>query len=238
VLLATDPARVAASVTNAACNLAAEPGADSESWLAAMEAAAPLCRDVDTCLKAGQVAAWRCGMAHYRRGALAIVPELPADLLAAALRLPDGVDASREAVVETLGDPWRPLASAGKEWRPAGLALVARTGGFRGFGGPFISPPEVFAKDGALFAFDSEVCWSLHADAFGVTFRRFGPELPKGTLEGGGSFTLDECGVARKGPLVGEFPVLRRSSSSASDGDTLAATLPRSHRIYLVAAVG
>lgn len=184
------------------------------------------------------MAAWRCGLAHYRAGALALVPLLPERVAAAALQLSEGVSPEPQALLQALRDPWRPPSSFGGAWRPRGLALVARAGGFRGFGGPFVSPPEVFLQGGTLFAFDAEFCWSLHADGFGVTFKRHGPELPKGNPEKGGAFTIDPQGQARKGVLSGEFPVLKNSTSAASNEDTLAVTVPRSHRIYLVAAVG
>ena len=57
---------------------------------------------------------------------------------------------------------------------------MAVIGGFRGFGGPFVSPPEVVQAEGGIFAFDSEYCHELHADCFGATLKRYGKDLPPG----------------------------------------------------------
>jgi hypothetical protein len=236
-LLSKDPRRVAAALSNASIHLARTPGARLSEWVRIMRGLASRTDDVDACLRAGQVAAWRCGMAHYREGALRAVADLPDALARAALDLPAGFSASKDRLLETLADRWRRPETAGEPYGPSGLAIVARAGGFRGFGGIFVAPPEVFTLHGTLYAFDSESCWSLHADLFGATLQRYGPDLPGGSVEKDGLFKLFPDGTVQKGGLSGSFPLLKGHRSLASDGTTLAVTLPRSHRIYLVAAV-
>ena len=235
-LLAQEPRRVAAAVTNGALNLAAQPGARGGEWLQDMQRLAPLCPSVELYLKAGQVAAWRCGIAHFRTGALALLSDLPDEVLFLALALSGIPRPERAALLKSLQDPWADPKRSGLEGRP-GLAIVARVGGFRGFGGPFLAPPEVFALDGQLYAFDPGACWSLHAGCFGATFQRYGPDLPKGDLQQGGAFTVAQSGEVRRAGLACSFPVLSGAKSFASNGTTLAVTLHRSHRIYLVAEV-
>lgn len=236
-LLAKEPRKLAAALSNASVNLAKVPGARLADWLGLMRGLASRTEDVAAYLQAGQVAAWRSGMAHYREGALRILARLPDPLAHAALGLPAGFSASRDQLLEALSDRWRRPETAGAPFGPKGLAIVGRIGGFRGFGGLFLAPPEVFTLRGALYAFDSESCWSLHADLFGATLQRYGPSLPDGSVEKDGLFKLFPDGTVRKGGLSGNFPLLKGHRSLASDGTTLAVTLPRSHRIYLVAAV-
>ena len=236
-LLSKEPLRLAAALSNGAHTLASVPGARLADWVGLMHGLASRTQDVDAYLKAGQVAAWRCGMAHYREGALRVLADLPDSLARAALALPPDFAAGREQLLEVLSDRWRRPETAGQPCSPKGLALVARAGGFRGFGGPFLAPPEVFTLHGTLYAFDAEACWSLHADLFGTTLQRYGPTLPEGSVEKDRLYKLFPDGQVQKGDLAGSFPLLRGHRSLASDGTTLAVTLPRSHRIYLVAAV-
>lgn len=235
--LAEDPRRVAAALSNAAHNLSVQPGARPEEWLEIMEKLAPISPSADVYLKAGQVAAWRCGMAHYRKGALSLLPELPEEALRVALSLSAGIRSSIEEIQSALEDPW---ASPEKAETPRGagrLSIVGRVGGFRGFGGPFITPPEVFSLEGQLYAFDAECCWSVHADCFGATFQRYGPDIPKGELGQGDLFSVGSGGIIRNGTITASFPVFAMVRSWASDGTTLALTLERSHNVYLVAVV-
>ena len=64
-LLAEDPRRVAGAVTNALYNLSVEPNAKAELWLREMKEIAAHCADAGEFLAAGQVLAWRAGLAQY-----------------------------------------------------------------------------------------------------------------------------------------------------------------------------
>ncbi|MFW5637295.1 MAG: hypothetical protein ACOC3A_11600 [Thermodesulfobacteriota bacterium] len=89
-LIASEPKKLPAAVINALCNLSVERGADPDKWIDTAISVAPLCPDGRTFLKAGQAAAWRWGMAHYREGALSLLPDLPTAVTAAILDLPEG----------------------------------------------------------------------------------------------------------------------------------------------------
>jgi len=87
------------------------------------------------------VAAWRSGLVRYRQAALRAATSLPAPVAAAALGLPLGTDVG--AVLERhASDPWwwpGQAAAASRGMAPA----VSRFGGFRGFGGPWLTLPLV-----------------------------------------------------------------------------------------------
>jgi len=86
--LAAAPRAVVCAVTNALYNLALSPTARPNEWMQLMRETAPFCPDVDTLLKVGQVAAWQCGMAHYRQGALEICRTLDEKIVCAVLSAP------------------------------------------------------------------------------------------------------------------------------------------------------
>ncbi|MBI2839214.1 MAG: hypothetical protein HYX75_12930 [Acidobacteria bacterium] len=239
-LLASDPRRITASVSNAVHTLSLEPAARPVEWIDRMTAIIPLCTGVDQFLDAGKVEAWRCGMAHYRAAAIDIWQRLPDSLKYAALHIDgSGKQMSLADVLAGLSDPW--WVPGSERRRDREIVLVAAAGGFRGFGapfgGPFIAPPEVTCVDGTLYVLDTDSCWTLHADCFGATLQRHGAELPKGAgTAWRGQYSITAAGKVTGRGLGASFPWLADSSSSSSSETTLAVTLPRSHKVYLVAA--
>ena len=231
-LLADNPRLVASGVSNAVYNVAQDAGGRYRAWIDAMGRASPYLGDWDVFLKAGVVLAWRLGMAHYREGALAALGTMP-DNLAFGLLAVEG-DWTRSGLMDALRDPW---------WNPSepekkrSLSMARRVGGFRGFGGPFITPPEVIAVEGTIYAFDAEACWTLFSDYYGSSFKRYGADLPQGKPENRKDFQIDKAGGGVKGKVVTPFPPLADWSSYASTQWTLAVSLPQSHYIYLVAAL-
>jgi hypothetical protein len=227
-LLAQAPRRVVAALSNAALALD-----DATRWIEAMAATAPRCSTADELLEVGKVLAWTCGMAHFRDSARAVLARLPDPLafsaIAAGRQAP--LPPTRRELMAALDDPWwRPGLKTG---RPTGLSIVATAGGFRGFGGPFAAPPRVVAAGGRLFAYDNEVCCSLHADAFGATFQRHSKEPPEGAAA---QASVNAAGVVFWRGLTGRVVSLVGPSSLAATDTTLAVTLPHSHKIFLVAA--
>jgi hypothetical protein len=70
-LMAAAPRRLIPALSNAAHQLATTPGARPGQWLDLMERLGQVAADVETLLRAGQVAAWRAGLAHFREPAAA-----------------------------------------------------------------------------------------------------------------------------------------------------------------------
>ncbi len=220
-LVAEDPRRVIGSLSNAMHHLASTPDARPEGWIALMKKAAPLAGDVSSLLQAGQVAAWRSGLAHYREGALNVAKRLPAPLVHAALGVADG---NPTTLLEKLSsDPWYHPDHSTEPGK-----IVARTGSFRGFGGPFIAPPKVVHAHGHWIATSGDDQWIVTADAFGATFHRLtGESVPppsrpdRSALNG---LTLP--------PDYGE------ATSLATDGSTLAVTTAFTHALLFFQTKG
>lgn len=212
--VAVRPQPVTAALSNAALNIEATPGARLEEWLARVVQIAAHTRDSEALLRAGQVAAWRSGMAHFRDGALRVASTLPEGVARAALSLPKG--ASVAGTLKRLtANPWYdPLAGDA-----IGQHLY-RLGGFRGFGGPFAGLPVAGLLEGHLAAQCGDETWLVFADSFGATLKRAAaPEVKRQTLVAHG----------------GRAAVVKEPASTASDGKTVAITTARSYHVFVMA---
>lgn len=177
-LLAVDGPRVIAAVTNALDTLARTGGARPAQWIDLMRAVAPSAGDPDALLAAGQVAAWRSGMAAYRAGALDVASRLDPALAATALGMPGEGWEAADFLAAVRADPWFDPDAARLE-ADAGSAPVAgpterppvAVGAFRGFGGSFLRPPAIVeAGEGVgdpVLVSDGEDRFAVFADAFG-----------------------------------------------------------------------
>lgn len=236
-LLATEPAKFATAVTNAVYNLSLTASARPTFWIDAMTDIGSQCRDVASFLEAGKVVAWRAGLAHYRQSALYSVKRIEPELARIALALPESSSAAIETIVERLMiDPWlSPAAAIESGNREKRLRIVSTVGAFRGFGGVFVSPPEVALSEGELVAFDKENCWAITADLFGATFHRIGNSLPEIDNRRRTDFTMDKSGRVTRDSRSAVFAQFAGASSTASNETTLAVTIPHSHSVYLIA---
>jgi len=214
------------ALLNALYNLGMEPAADAERWLRIMVELAQRERRGGVYLDCGKVAAWICGMAHYRDAALSIAPNLPREHLASMLDVAD----AQSDLPQRLADPWLRFDGGARK-----LRLVARSGGFIGFDGPFVEPPDVACFGDRLYAFDRQAAWRVFADRFGVLMRRYGTDLPDGDPQGNTNFRVNRKGEVRIGEHTEAFPQLADCSSQAATAHTLAVALPHSHHIFLVA---
>jgi hypothetical protein len=227
--LAEDARTLVAALSNGLYNLVTTPDCRAQAWIDILKAVAPLCHDQRELLRAGQVAGWRCGLAHLRDGALAVATELPTDVVRAVFGLKANAVVA-DVLLRMIGDPWLDPDQPSAE---SGLRQVAVVGAFRGFGGVFVRPPKVAYHGGSFFAFDGVTCWHVAADVFGSTFHRAGTELPVNEIAG--QLTIDNDGKVKAGRATRTFAHLRGSTSFASSPTTLAVTLPNSHSLYLIA---
>jgi hypothetical protein len=199
-----------------------------------MRRAVPLCAEVDVLLCAGQVAAWRAGMAHYRPGALELLKTLDAPLA----RTIFGLDANAlapdtGALCEALlSNPWHDPANASSGERA--LQLVRRVGAFRGFGGSFLTPPRVVWTGAGFVATDEQESYLIHADAFGATLHRTGESKMQRVSS---PFQLSPAGEVTREELKTTFPVLAKATSSAANQNTLAVTTEFTHSIFFIAVI-
>lgn len=109
------------------------------------------------------VAGWRAGVVALRQEALGHLAQLDPETAAAAL----GMDSGQLAEF-TAAQPADPF------WAPGQLGVVARIGGFRGVGGPWIAPPTSahLTADGTVAIACGDDLWVAHADAFGCRLGR------------------------------------------------------------------
>jgi len=227
--IAEAPERALAAAANALVQLAAAPGAQPESWAGVMGAIAPRAASVDEWLVAGQVAAWRAGLAHYRTSALEAADRLPGSL---ALSLV-GAPADRawpELRARLQADPWHLPAQPAE-----GTRVVARVGSFRGFGGLFPVPPSVAGgSDHFLVASDGDA-WVLYADAWGATFHRASQEDRRAAADRGSLAPRWRGRRIEIGQQAIDVPVRGEVTSAAIASATLAVTSSHSHAVVLVA---
>jgi hypothetical protein len=239
-LIALAPRRVVAALSNAAFNLDQAPSARAAEWLERMLAVIVHCFDIETLIATGQVAAWRAGMPQFRSGALALCPTLPPSVLRTVLDAPgtqispfaEGTVPAADASVERLMR--KRFAYSNADTRS--LISVARLGGFTGFGGQFITPPQLTVIEGSLIAHDHESAWEIHADVFGALLLRR-QSLPHEwkTIRNEQPVTIDPDGRVHWGDLSSLFPELAGAVHFAWDAELLAIVPPRSHYIHLIA---
>ncbi len=230
-LVAENPARLLSALSNALHQLASWPGARAEYWISTLERLAPRAGDADALLALGQLCAWRAGLAHYRKGALAVASALPPDLARSAVGAPPGADwaSVQQALAKS---PWFDPAE-----NASGVRCVGAVGGFRGFGGPFPVPPRVVCVGDHLFVQSGDDVWLLTADAFGATLHRARrdeldgaqprAELPRGVSAGEGHLEVD----GKKVPI----PLGGKATSVAFGASTLALTGSLTHTVVLLA---
>ncbi len=236
-LLAQEPLLFAGSVLNALYNLSISQGTRPNYWIDEMLRIGAECDTVQTYLEVGKIVAWRSGMAHYRDGALDACLNLEPKLARLSLAIKEDVKTPIDVIVERLHhDPWLSPWSANlgvkNEKR---LKVASVVGGFRGFGGVFISPPEVVLSNDDFYIFDNESCWMMTADLFGATLHKVGANLPSLETTANNDFTIDKKGRVSKATYQAVFPELEAPSSFAANETTLAITLPVSFGVYLIA---
>jgi len=175
-------------------------------------------------------------VAERESGALehATFRDLPAHLRATALGLPAGLAENDVdgAIARIAADPWLDAAAAAAD-APRRLRAVGQVGAFRGFGGPFLRPPQVWASSRQLVVTDGETVWRIIADRYGTSFVRHAATVPADppdpaiSLTAGGKLTWGDDRL--------DVPAIAGAVGFASDGLTLAVTLPMSHRVFLFA---
>jgi len=224
--IAEQPEAVLAAAANALVQLAAEPRARPDQWAHAMATTAMSAASLDQWLIAGQVAAWRAGLAHYRASALDAADRLPPALALALVGAPAGAEWA--AVRARLrADPWHVPGETA-----SGPRVVARVGAFRGFGGLFAVPPLVAAGGDHFLVMSDQDAWVLFADAFGATFHRAGDEdrrAAAGSAPRWNGQRIDVAGTSIEVAVRGEV------TSAALAASTLAVTSSHSHALVLVA---
>jgi len=230
-LFAEAPGVMLASVSNALHTLASTPGGRAAEWIEEMVRLANVATGSAEFLRAGQIVAWRSGLAHYRTGALSVGDTLPEKVALAAIGANNG--ATWTGVRDRLAaDPWHTPGNVASS-----LRIVGRAGAFRGYGGLFTEPPQVAPYGDDFMVRSAGEYWLLTANAFGATFHRAAeaewrsvsgqPPVPPSLKIQRGKVTWQNASVDL--PLRGEI------SSAAANATTLALSSTTSHSIWLIA---
>lgn len=243
--LAHRPDFTVRALLNAALNLVSTKGARVEEWIEGFPDLALQTESLDEALDAGRVFAWRCGMAQIRRAALTAAGRMRPAAALAALGIAGNVWKRTPRVPDILlaltNDPWLhpEEAAAGAARKNIGVRAVAVAGGFRGFGGPFASPPRAALIDGAIVLYDSECAWHLDADIFGTVFHKVVADIS--VLKDANILRDESQGitVSPEGAIVwndaaGRLQEAENASSMACDGVTAAITRFHSHKVLLI----
>lgn len=218
--IADRPKTLMGSLTNAALNIAATPGARPNEWLALLSRAAPIAT-AETLLPIGQVLAWRAGMAHFRQGALAAAEALgPQQAL--ALVGAEGDWAEVRARFEA-NRWWRPDLEPGRE----GLTV----GAFTGYGGQFPEPPTVRAGDDGFVVRSADRTFLLIADAYGATLHPAAPETFDALRDRPAAL---DGGAIRAGDRRVPIALPREGLSSAWDETGLVVASTYSYRLLVL----
>ena len=236
-LVADSPHRVIASVSNALYHLSTSPGANAGDWVDRLLHAAPKMETVDHLLRAGQLAAWRCGLAHFRSGALAAGDGLPPQMALRLLGAPSNASWAQVRHGFASNAWW----SFEPEKKPSLLRIARTAGGFRGFGGLFSEPPLIAALDGQLFVRSGQECWLLTADQFGATFHRADPadfEHAHKTFGDPRNYGRAEGSSIRHLGETVKLSHLGGITSTATISGTMAVTGRHTHAVTLLAIKG
>ncbi|MBY0550165.1 MAG: hypothetical protein K2W95_23010 [Candidatus Obscuribacterales bacterium] len=172
-LVKSDCAGFASTVTNSVYNVSRVPGAKRSLFVYELARLAAVCPDLKTLRDAGKILAWRCGLAHYRDGALDACTGLGWDFVGAAMGFSEVPNMTLPDFQQRLrDDPWMHPFSAAAGLPSTSMRIAKQVGAFRGYGGQFLRPPEVVASDEDFYATDGEGWWLLCVDIFGNTFTR------------------------------------------------------------------
>lgn len=229
-LLGTHP-EVAVSLSNAAYHMRVRPDV-LDTWLSTMARVAALQPSAAALLKAGQVAVWSSGMAHFRESALDAWLQLDGPLSHVTLRLEPHDETPKNVLRQQLQHPF---LTPGSVQNPS-LKAIWCVGGFRGFGGSFFHPPMLTAHGNQVFARDRAGTFRIFADVFGATVER--AHLPDSTPERPSNathFAYQPLGRISAFGTSREFPHLVGASSVVGTADFLAVALPHSHQVWIVA---
>ena len=239
MLLAREPKRLAASLSNATANLAVAEGARASWWIERMSLLATKCQSVTELLDCGTIIAWLAGMPRCRTAEIATLERLPSPLGLLVLEAPfDWNEQQLEKLVDQLqADRWLTIERAvHRPNEPRQLQIVQRVGAFRGFGGTFIRPPRMSPDGSLLRALDGDGVFEIHADAYGAAVTRAPGSSVDMTSDN--SIRISPLGELRWNGQQATFSELSDVSSSCQTANAIAVTLRTSHHIYLLANSG
>lgn len=224
------PGAVLRAVGNGYLQIERACGTDrARAWLAALARGADRCADPTALFELGVVASWCAGLAEARDAALDRAARLEPTLVA-ELFGPDVTPARLDP------DPVRRFCRPGSTTALAPLAVVATTGGFAGFGGPFQRPPVPRFVGGRLVCTDGVATFEVCADYFGARMRpaTWAHAAATAAADPAGATLDPERGVVQALGGSCEAPVLRGVVAAAVGAGMVAVTLYDSHHVFVL----
>ncbi|MFL6656552.1 MAG: hypothetical protein ACJ8GW_00625 [Massilia sp.] len=223
-LVVLRPAEVLGSLSNAILYLESVAHARPAQWLDEMAALAPRLQSIAHLHGAGQIVAWRAGVAHFRKGAIDAGDTLAPALALAAFALPGG-ETWPTARAQMLADPW---------WI-AGGRFEARNevGAFTGFGGEFAAPPQVRPHPDGFLVKSGERYQLLIADACGAVLHGASAEEFEQAIDAHLEHVSLRGATLRIGARLVDLDLPEDGLSVCSNGYTAAVTSPYTHAIRL-----
>lgn len=222
------PLRVLSALANALVHWWGQGG--GAPWARTVLRLAARARNPEDLLRAGQVAAWRHGMAHYRDSALERLRTLDRELAALVFEVP--LAQWEESTLSRLAQDrwWRP--DVGSDRRAASLA--GSVGEFIGYGGRFPQPPLVALRAGQLLLQSGQERYALYADAYGANLHAVAEAPLRASVQLPSGFRLDDGVLSGPGVRIalGDRGAI---TSAAASADTLVLTHAWSHAATLIA---
>ncbi len=151
------PVLFISTIVNAVVKLSGQLGEKINSWVGCLL----LFKEYDLAAikQIGFVLAWKSGIARYRKHALELCKNLKSEILCKIFN----TDISAQIIQRMEKDPWYNPEEIEKKEKPE-LRLL---GGFEGFNGKFVKPPNVFLCEGGIVVADGINCHLVYADIYG-----------------------------------------------------------------------
>lgn len=224
-LVVQQPAEVLGLLSNAVLHIESVAGARPAQWMEEMGAAGPRLDSLADLQAAGQVIAWRSGIAHFRMGAIEAAGRLAPTLAASLFGGGQPWAATREALA---ANPW---------WKPGeGRASGTEAGGFAGFGGLFTEPPAVRPHPDGFAVRSGGRFHVLIADAWGAVMHAAAAEEFDERASGHTDAFSLHVSTLRIGGREIALDLPPDGLEAWCNGPTVAVTSPYTHAILLYPA--
>lgn len=172
--LEIDLVPLAEALSNALYHLCLSPSARPQDWLAYLQSGLAHGQNSSTELLAtdllafAELCAWLSGMAALRERALGHLALLSDAWLACLWPGRFQPEILRQSLAQRWWHPDRtPAQSPSPAWQNVHIL-----GGFRGWGGPFLLPPQLFTAQGEIWIQSESESWRMYADSFGWQLSR------------------------------------------------------------------
>ena len=181
--------------------------------------------------------AWLNGLSEYRMEALSKLPEISLANISSLFTFDRSKlteNTLKSAIEGMKKNPWINFDTAINNSGKMEL-IVHWVGGFTGFDGYFLEPPEIKISNSEIILYDSTNQYVLHADVYGVRLvRSQSDNTEKGTSSG--VFHCTEHAVIECGEKVLKIQNKGMLRSASQVATTLAVSFERSFKVAVIGA--